>query len=247
MRKIRLFLSGDCYHVTTRCNNRDFLLTRSHCRDVLLYGIEKCKEKYTFKLYGLCIMSNHVHYLIEPEVPEEMPKIMHLLNWYSAMCFNRMLNRTGHFWEKRYHAVGFPSSDYRRVLNTLRYIHANPKAAGMQRGFFYDFSNYGSYEKLTQDGLTEWHPAFLVLAATLEACAEAYRRFCERYKAQPKSERRNRWGTKLLAKIKAEGKVKRKVSPGQRSLWDDWDDSLEEIKKVSEKFKRANEFPLRPK
>lgn len=45
----------------------------------------------------------------------------------------------------------------------LRYIHANPKAAGMQEGFFYDFSNYGVYDRLGDDGLTTWHPAFLAL------------------------------------------------------------------------------------
>ncbi|MGK7900986.1 MAG: hypothetical protein AB4352_06160 [Hormoscilla sp.] len=39
----------------------------------------------------------------------------------------------------------------RDSLNTLRYIHANPKTAGMQQGFFYDFSNYGSYERFIND------------------------------------------------------------------------------------------------
>jgi putative transposase len=243
MRKVRSFFSGNCYHVTVRCNNREFKLTRQECREVLLYALNQCKEKYGFKLYGICIMSNHVHYLIEPEVAQEMPQIMHWLNWYSAMCFNRMLNRTGHFWEKRYHAVGFPNTDYRRVLNTLRYIHANPKAAGMQRGFFYDFSNYGTYERLTEDGLTQWHPAFLALAATLELCAAAYRRFCEKYQPKPKAERKNRWGSKLLAKITARGRPKQKVSPGQKSLWEDWDRPNEEIKAVADKFVRANEFP----
>jgi hypothetical protein len=32
-------------------------------------------------------------------------------------------------------------------------------------GYFYDFSNYGSYDQLTDDGLTQWHPAFLELGA----------------------------------------------------------------------------------
>jgi putative transposase len=74
---------------------------------------------------------------------------MHWLNWYTAMCFNRLLNRSGHFWEKRYHSTGFPPGDTRRALNTLRYIHANPKAAHMQQSWFYDYSNYGSYDRLT--------------------------------------------------------------------------------------------------
>ena len=31
-------------------------------------------------------------------------------------------------------------------------------------------SNYGSYDQLTDDGLTQWHPAFLELGNTLAAC-----------------------------------------------------------------------------
>ncbi len=120
-RKSRELISGHSYHITVRCNNREFRLTRLECRKVLLFAIQKLKEKYKLKLYAICIMSNHIHYLIEPEIAEELPKIMHWLNWYSAMCFNKMLNRTGHFWEKRYHSTGFPNSDRQRALNTLRY------------------------------------------------------------------------------------------------------------------------------
>ncbi|WP_392480043.1 transposase [Nostoc sp. C110] len=72
--------SGFCYHITTRCNNREFRLTRLECREVFLYAIKKAQNKYKFKLYALCIMSNHVHYLIEPQQPEDLPKIMHWLN-----------------------------------------------------------------------------------------------------------------------------------------------------------------------
>lgn len=153
-----------------------------------------------------------------------------------------MLNRTGHFWEKRYHSTGFPIGDKRRALNTLRYIHANPKAANMQQGFFYDYSNYGSYERLTQDGLTQWHPAFLALGTTLEICAAAYRRFCQQYKPKPKPEKRNHWGSKLLAQIKARSRLKQKTAPGQKSLWDDWNAPEIEIRKVAEKFVLANCF-----
>jgi putative transposase len=240
-RKQRDLHPGYCYHITTRCNNREFRLTRFECRKVLLCTVKKCLEKFAFKLYGLCIMSNHVHYLIEPQQSEDLPKIMHWLNWYSAMCFNRMLNRTGHFWEKRYHSTGFPVSDKRRALNTLRYIHGNPKAANMQQGWFYDFSNYGSYDRLTNDGITQWHPAFLALGATLEVCAAAYRKFCKKYKPQPKPEKKNHWGSKLLAKLRVRGKPV-KISPGQRNLWEEWDAPIEEIRSVAEKFILANCF-----
>jgi putative transposase len=183
--------------------------------------------------------ATHRLYLLEPVVPEDLPKIMHLLNWYTAMSFNRMLNRVGHFWEKRYHSSGFEKSEYKRALNTLRYIHANPKAGGMQQGFFYDFSNYGIHDRLTDDGLTEWHPAFLSLGQTLEECATKYRGFCKKYKPQPKPEKSYHWGSKLLPKV-MKGK-KNKTSPGQMRLpWDEWEPLTTEVQAVAEKFVMAN-------
>ena len=235
----RELIPGHSYHVTVRCNNREFRLTRLECRQVLLYAIKKALEKYKFKLYALCIMSNHIHYLIEPKKSEDLPNIMHWLNWYTAMCFNRMLNRTGHFWEKRYHSTSFSNDDHRRALNTLRYIHANPKAAGLQHGFFYDFSNYGVHDRLGDDGLTQWHPAFLSLGKTLDECAEKYRGFCKKYKPKPKPEKRNQWGSKLLAGMKITKKGK-KAPRGQLSLWEEWEANSPEIVEVSDQFIFAN-------
>ncbi|MEL6137933.1 MAG: transposase [Cyanobacteria bacterium J06628_6] len=247
-RSPRLLNPGLCHHITVRCNNREFRLIRRECRSVLLYAIQQCQQKHAFRLYALCIMSNHVHYLLAPEQPAALPKIMHWLNWYTAMCFNQMLNRTGHFWEKRYHSSSFALSDYRRALNTLRYIHANPKAANMQRGFFYDFSNYGSYHRLTTDGLTEWHPAFLDLGANLEECADAYHKFCRDYRPKPKPEPKPRWGSKLLAGMNqkmAQTKGKRKPSPGQQPLWGEVAERSE-VDEVAEKFVEANRKPGQP-
>ncbi len=88
--------TGCCSHVTVRCHNREFRLSERTCREVLLDAIKRGLEKEGFKLYALCIMSNHMHYLLEPTRPEDLPKIMHGLNWYTAMCFTRLLHRRGH-------------------------------------------------------------------------------------------------------------------------------------------------------
>ncbi|MEM1292112.1 MAG: transposase [Cyanobacteria bacterium P01_H01_bin.162] len=239
MRPQRELTPGYCYHITTRCNNREFRLTRFECRELLLSAIKRCSQKFSLRMYGLCIMSNHVHYLLKPERAEELPKIMHWLNWYTAMSFNHLLHRTGHFWEKRYHSIGFPMTDHRRALNTLRYIHANPQAANMQRGWFYDFSNYGTYDRLTNDGITQWHPAFLALGATLDLCVKAYRQLCKSYQPQPRPKRQSHWGNQKLAGLRLKMKVKR-VSPGQKSLWQTWNAPLDDIEAVAKKFVLAN-------
>ena len=228
---------GHCYHITTRCNNREFRLHQRECREVLLFALKKALEKYHFRLYALCIMSNHVHYLIEPATPEDLPKIMHWLNWYTAMCFNRMLNRTGHFWEQRYYSTGFPKEDQKRALCTLRYIHGNPKAAGIKQSFFYDFSNYGTYDQLTTDGITEWHPAFLALGKSLDECAKKYRGFCQRYKPQTKGKKRSAWGSKILPLL-PKTKPKKERTHGQLVLpvWS----KGKKIEEIADQFIAAN-------
>lgn len=75
------------YHITSCCNNREFRLTLLESRQVFLFILKKAIIKYNFKLYSLCIMSNHIHYLIEPKKAEDIPKIMQYINWYSVMCF----------------------------------------------------------------------------------------------------------------------------------------------------------------
>ena len=44
---------------------------------------------------------------------------------------------------------------------------ANPKAAGVRKGFDDPYSNYGHYSRLEADGLSDWYPAFPQLAPTL--------------------------------------------------------------------------------
>lgn len=112
----------------------------------------------------------------------------------------------------------------------------------MQQGWFYDFSNYGIYDRLTADGITQWHPAFLLLGTTLEMCAAIYRKFCKTYQPKPKPEKKNHWGSKLLAKLKLSSKPSKtkKVSPGQIALWDEWLPPMDEVHEVAKKFVLAN-------
>lgn len=248
-RPARQLLPDHTYHITVRCNNRRFNLNRPNCREVLLFAINSAKQKFSFRLFALCIMSNHVHYLLEPQQPEDLPRIMHWINWYTAMCFNRMLNRTGHFWEQRYFSNAFPTSDNRRALNTLRYIHANPKAAKMRKGFVYAFGNYRTYADLSDDRLTEWHPAFLTMGQSLDECAARYRAFCRRYIATHKSGgRQSNWGTRQFPDNNKSRYMARSAQK-QPELWQRCQvttafPGLEQAYQVSNRFISANSAPF---
>ncbi|MCT7963678.1 hypothetical protein NG791_23670 [Laspinema sp. D1] len=54
-RKRRTLKAGYAYHVTTRCNNREFNLSRRDSHYVFLYAIKRAVNKFNFRLYVLCI------------------------------------------------------------------------------------------------------------------------------------------------------------------------------------------------
>jgi putative transposase len=143
-RSTRHLPQGHSFHITLRCNSRQFLLAKQLRRDVLLVVLEKAQQKYSFRLYGVCLMANHIHLLLRPDTASQLPNLMHWVGWYIAMALNRLAGRCGHFWEARYYATAIAPKDHKRALNTLRYIHANPKAAGVRKGFYDPFPTTGT-------------------------------------------------------------------------------------------------------
>jgi REP element-mobilizing transposase RayT len=150
-RSARQLPDGCSFHITLRCNIRAFLIARGVRRDLLLAVLRKAQEKLGFRLHGICLMANHLHLLLQPAQVRDLPRIMQWIGWYSTMALSRLTGRCGHFWEARYFSSPIDPGDTRRVLATLRYIHANPKAAGVRKGFHDPYSNYGHYERLEGD------------------------------------------------------------------------------------------------
>ena len=140
----------------------------------------------------------------------------------AAAC---VLGRCGHFWEARYISTPIHPKDHRLMLNTLRTIHANPKAAGLRKGFYDPYSNYGHYSRLQSDGISEWSSAFLKLSATLDGCAKHYRH-------KGKGALKCHWGSRMLKRLVSSARTRSKgkrVSPGQQRLPWDWDVRLNQI------------------
>ncbi len=244
----RLLPSGCSFHITLRCNSRQFLIAKALRRDVLLAVLKKTKQKFAVRVYGLCLMANHLHLLLRPDDASELPRVMHWFAWYSAMALNRLSGRCGHFWEARYFSTPIHPKDHRRMLNTLRYIHANPKAAGVRKGFYDPYSNYGHYGRLACDGISEWHPSFLQLASSLKGCSRRYERFCERYRHHAKAGAKCHWGSRMLKRFvqssRSNRSKRKRISPGQQQLPFAFDVRLnhipDEFHQVSVRFRRAN-------
>jgi putative transposase len=85
-------------------------------------------QKRSVKVLGYCLMSNHVHLIIEPEVEESLGLTIHDTHVTYAQYANKAFGRTGHLFEGRYYSCAM---DDDHCVAALRYVEQNPVRAGM--------------------------------------------------------------------------------------------------------------------
>jgi putative transposase len=130
MRKTRLQYSGAVYHVIARGNHRQNVYWEEgdYVRYLKLLG--EHLEPRDFKLYAYCLMSNHVHLLMEQSNSYPLSKYMQRLQSAYTSFFNRKHKKFGHLFQGRYKAILVDKSSH--LLSLVKYIHANPLRARME-------------------------------------------------------------------------------------------------------------------
>lgn len=81
------------------------------------------------RLHAWCVMPNHVHVLVEPLAGNGLIAIVHSWKSFVANGANRLLKRSGAFWQPEYydHLIR-DEADY---AHAVRYIEQNPVKAGL--------------------------------------------------------------------------------------------------------------------
>ncbi|MBL7805028.1 MAG: transposase [Saprospiraceae bacterium] len=85
-------------------------------------------ETYGVQIHALCIMPNHVHVLLQHrEGGSSLSKILQVHKAFTGKQCNRLLRRTGHFWQKEtYDHWVRNAEEFDRIV---RYILNNPVKA----------------------------------------------------------------------------------------------------------------------
>jgi REP element-mobilizing transposase RayT len=124
----RIHAPGAMYHVTLRGNHRqDIFFTRGD-RHLLTSLIGQVIEGCGAQVHAYCYMPNHIHLLMRVD-QTPLSKIMLLIASPYARKVQARMETTGHFFERRYHAVLVDTNAY--LVTLLRYIHHNPVRAGL--------------------------------------------------------------------------------------------------------------------
>lgn len=130
------------YHVVTKGDGGQIIFESDADRARYLEVLVDALGENKVKLHAFCLMSNHTHMLVEDR-EDGLSAFMKLLNETYARYYSKKTGRVGHVFQARYWSE--PVENEMHFLAVLRYIHANPEAAGMCRARDYPWSSYRAY------------------------------------------------------------------------------------------------------
>lgn len=127
------------YHIIIRGVNKDTIFKDDSDRNKFLHLLKYYKIQLNCKVYAYCLMSNHVHLLIEDK-KSNIGELMKNITCVYAGEFNKKYNRVGHLFQDRYKSQNVENQNY--LLRLIRYIHRNPEKAGICKTENYKWSSY---------------------------------------------------------------------------------------------------------
>jgi len=186
-RKLRVLYEGAIYHVTIRGVERRVLFDDDDDRERFVKRLGEAVAEYGVRLYLFCLMSNHVHLLVEtPQA--NLSAFMHKLQTAYTMYYNLRHKRSGHLMQGRFGAKPVAGDEY--LLKLSRYIHLNPVCVGglvklplaERRKALrpYAWSSYRGYAGLAKaNGFVSEGPIWEQMEVPAKRERMAYRRFVE--------------------------------------------------------------------
>ncbi len=133
------------YHITTRTIDKQFYLASDVEKHRIVQALDFYRRKAFYRLFGFVVMSNHVHFIIQPLPGVSLSKtVRNIKAWTSQNNQTKPTHQP--LWERRYDDNRIRSS--KELWSVLDYIHANPVRAGMASApGAYQWSSIGNYNK----------------------------------------------------------------------------------------------------
>ena len=176
-RHARLVLPQSPHHIIQRGHNRQVVFAQDDDYAYYLETLQVWKAHYGVQVYAFCLMTNHVHLLLEPGV--EAGALGHLMKRVAARqtrYVNRLEGRTGTLWESRYKSSPVETEAY--LLACARYIELNPvRARLVARPEEYPWSSFRDKLGLRETPWLDRDPCYQALGASAQQRARRYHDF----------------------------------------------------------------------
>ena len=138
------------YHVVPKGIADQLVFQDDADRKLYLELLAEAKEEHHLLLHAYVLMSNHTHLLIE-DPKNELADAMKFVHERYAMHYAEKIGRTGGIFRKPYWSEPVDTDNH--LICAVRYIHANPAAAGICAASAYDYSSAKDY--LGREGITD--------------------------------------------------------------------------------------------
>ena len=145
-----------------RGNNKQLIFRDE--RDFITYKetLSRLKDEHPFKLYHYCLMTNHIHMVIETNKDTELSKLMKRINLSYYQHYKKRYGYAGHFWQDRFKSLLIEKDTY--LLACGLYIERNPVRAKMVKlPEQYPYSSYVYYARGKDDPLLDKDPCYETL------------------------------------------------------------------------------------
>ncbi len=112
-RHARLVVPHYPHHIIQRGHNRQVVFAQD--ADYLYYldTLQAWKTYYGVQVYAFCLMTNHVHLLVQPGgTPGTLAQLMKRVAARQTRYINRLEGRTGTLWESRYKSSPVDTDTY---------------------------------------------------------------------------------------------------------------------------------------
>ena len=144
----RYYEENAAYFLTTVTKNRLGIFKNPKNCKILLVTIEYFKLILDYKLYGFCIMPDHVHIILHPFGSYDFSYIMKMLKGSFARKINKISGREGKLWQKSFYDECI--TDSLKLIQKLEYIHNNPVKDNLVNSpEEYPYSSYNHYIQST--------------------------------------------------------------------------------------------------
>jgi putative transposase len=173
-RTTRIVISGYPHHIIQRGHNKQSVFIADEDYLYYLDNLQECKEKLGSKVYAYCLMTNHVHLIVDPgEDEKNIARIMKHVAGRQTRYVNRLEKRSGSLWEGRYKSSAISTDEY--LLACCRYIELNPVRAGIVADpSEYRWSSYRSKVGVGDVMWQDFDPCYMALADDGQARGERY-------------------------------------------------------------------------
>ncbi|MCU1720763.1 transposase, partial [Pseudomonas sp. 5P_5.1_Bac1] len=99
----RVVLPNYPHHVVQRGHNRQVVFAAAEDYQRYVNDLQELKDAFGIKIYAYCLMTNHVHLLLEPgEAVAGLGQMMKALAARATRYRNKLEGRSGTLWESRY-------------------------------------------------------------------------------------------------------------------------------------------------